>query len=553
MADITGLVGNDGDLQGTADADTINPQTGDDSVSAGAGNDVITYSGGADTIRGEAGDDTIRIDSALTTSATIFDGGAGSDTLVVNQDFSNALAFTAFDQSGTSTIALTLGGVTTASLTGIEFIQFNDVTLNITAGAASVFTTDVTVASGTNRDVTVNATTFDPSNGFATVIADSSASFTIKSINGEAVDNVGQDDTTTLASGSTLIVKDTVAGTAADDSQIDYVSGNTNNFEDTTETVSIVISDGTNDITQTVVFTTAATAAPTSGPNTNVNGSAGADNINLLAGNDEAQGNAGNDTLTGGFGDDTLEGGTGDDVIAGDDGTDVAVFLGSIDAAAGSIKASVTTTANASDAGVSDGTDTLTSIEGIVARNLGTAADDGALAEGTVNAGALTGTSLNLGADATFGGVAAVTLAGAGTATVNLASSLLTYTTATGVVAVATAATGWTVTGITFGGVSDVAIASGDTFTIGTLGTLTVADTDLTKTGNITYTASSSNVGGTAQLEEVVVTITNGGDVRHIILDLTLGGINDTLTADAAGEAVSCGDGNVTITGGVGD
>ncbi|WP_369800343.1 calcium-binding protein, partial [Caulobacter sp. Root1472] len=67
-------------MVGGAFADTLMGRGGFDVLNGGAGADFLDGGADADQQRGEAGDDRIVYDAA----DTVIDGGAGSDTLVLN-------------------------------------------------------------------------------------------------------------------------------------------------------------------------------------------------------------------------------------------------------------------------------------------------------------------------------------------------------------------------------------------------------------------------------------------------------------------------------------
>ena len=115
---VTGGAGAD-DLRGEAGADTVAGGAGADTVSGGAGADSLSGGDGDDTLSGGQGDDTI-------------DGGAGTDTatFVGNRadydiSFDGDAVIVRSDAEGTDT------------LTGVESLQFADITLDLT-GAVRV-------------------------------------------------------------------------------------------------------------------------------------------------------------------------------------------------------------------------------------------------------------------------------------------------------------------------------------------------------------------------------------------------------------------------------
>src|SRR6202789_2398357 len=65
-------------------ADQINGGSGKDSIAGGSGNDTIIGNGGPDSIHGDGGDDTVNVNLLLPVDGATFDGGAGTDTLLID-------------------------------------------------------------------------------------------------------------------------------------------------------------------------------------------------------------------------------------------------------------------------------------------------------------------------------------------------------------------------------------------------------------------------------------------------------------------------------------
>jgi len=93
----------DDSITGASGDDSISGGDGDDSVDAGVGNDVIGLGGGNDSVEGGAGFDT-----------AIVQGGRSSYNVSVNED---------------GDIEITDGNGETDTLSGVEFIQFDDGTI----------------------------------------------------------------------------------------------------------------------------------------------------------------------------------------------------------------------------------------------------------------------------------------------------------------------------------------------------------------------------------------------------------------------------------------
>ncbi|MGH6872931.1 MAG: beta strand repeat-containing protein [Rhizomicrobium sp.] len=160
---------------------------GDDILNGGALSDTINITkGGDDIARGFGGDDTINAGAALTAADTI-DGGAGSDTLILDGDFSSGVTF------GTTTMV------------NVETLQFD-------AGHSYDLTTnDATVASG--QTLTVDATalgasdvlTFDGSaETDGSFVFEFGADFSAS----DSIDGGAGNDTLILAGGSSGLTLD---------------------------------------------------------------------------------------------------------------------------------------------------------------------------------------------------------------------------------------------------------------------------------------------------------------------------------------------------------
>jgi Ca2+-binding RTX toxin-like protein len=227
------------------------------SITGDGNSNTITGGSGADTLLGGDGDDTIVYDA----NDVLEDGGAGNDTLVVNQ-------------STATTVNLTL-------------------------------TADQVV--GPNQTINFENVDGSGSTGILTLIGDAGANVLKSGTGADTISGGAGDDSITyglldIADGGTgndtLVLNQTVATTANLTNTADQVtgSGTSINFENLNGTGS--------------------TAALT------LTGDA---NSNILNGglvNDTLNGGAGNDTLSGGAGDDFVSGGLGVDSIYGGDGND---------------------------------------------------------------------------------------------------------------------------------------------------------------------------------------------------------------------------------------
>ncbi len=266
---------------GTADADTLignsgdnalNGSGGNDSLDGGNGNDTLDGGNGADTLVGGAGDDLYVVDSAdVVTEA----GGAGSDTIQTN-------------------ISYTLvSNVEVLSLTGAGSID------------------------GTG---TVDADRILGNDGNNTLNGDAGNDTLSGGQGNDTLDGGGGVDSLTGGTGDDIYVVDDAGDLVVE------LSG---------------AGEGTDTVASSVSYTLTANveALNLTGSGTHIagTGSTGNDTLtgnngnNLLSGedgNDSIMGAAGHDSLVGGAGNDTLVGGNGNDTLAGGAGQD-SILLGS--------------------------------------------------------------------------------------------------------------------------------------------------------------------------------------------------------------------------------
>ncbi|MGR3424692.1 MAG: tandem-95 repeat protein [Sagittula sp.] len=131
IAGIENVITGDGDDDVTGDASANLLETGDgaDTVDGGEGSDSIDGGMGDDELTGGAGDDSIT-------------GGAGTDTAVIGDDFAGAT----FAQDGTSVTVVSADG--TDVLTGVELLEFDDVTVGAILGDDGNATDEDTAVTG---------------------------------------------------------------------------------------------------------------------------------------------------------------------------------------------------------------------------------------------------------------------------------------------------------------------------------------------------------------------------------------------------------------------
>ena len=334
-----------GGTLGAGDAlifDASNDTTGGNYViTAGAGNDVLTggagndhfvvSAGGTDTVHGGAGDDTINA-GAMLTAADAFDGGSGTDTLVLKGDYSSGVVFNATTLTNVEVIALTAGhdynltmnAATVASgqtltVHAATLLAGDNVTFNAAAGVAGssfVFDTgagDDILTGGAGND------TFRPGAG------------------NDTIHGGGGDDTINM--GANLTAADVIDGGSGTDTILldgDYSAGITFGATTVTNVETIYLTPG-NDYTLTTNDATVAAGqtltilAPGLGAGDKLvfDGSAETDGsfiIHAGAGNDILTGGAGADTIKAGNGNNTITGGLGGDDITGGSGNDLFVY-----------------------------------------------------------------------------------------------------------------------------------------------------------------------------------------------------------------------------------
>jgi Ca2+-binding RTX toxin-like protein len=314
------ILGNGGNdtLNGLAGADVLDGGANNDTLNGGAGNDILLGGAGTDTLNGDADNDT------LTGGAgnDIINGGAGNDTIIYN--FGDG-ADTMDGNGGTDTLSIVgtagqdtldvvfngtrLTTVEGGSLANIEVVNANlqgdNDTLSYAATAAAVA-------------IAVNLSTGTAS-GFNTILNIENVT---GGLGGDSITGSGGANVLTGLAGA-----DTIDGALGDDTFVATVNDGNDayiggqgfdiyNLSATSAAAFVNLSLGTS--------TSAQTGNDTLSQVEGVIGSAAADtltgdgNANYLDGggaNDTINGGGGADTLTGGAGADTIDGGDGDDTI----------------------------------------------------------------------------------------------------------------------------------------------------------------------------------------------------------------------------------------------
>ena len=368
---ISGGAGNDS-INGAGGADTLFGGDGNDVIYGGDGNDSLNGEAGANTLYGGNGDDTLHT----------FRGDAGTDTLVIGA------ASTGFILYRTHTDYLTLrdtiNSVSDQVYNSIEFIQFTDITLDLTS---MTFTVNgegwgtATTITGTSSGETLGGyhaidtiyggggnDTIDGNGGMDTLYGgdgndlirggteddliygdDGNDNLYGNAGNdmiygGAGDDNMnGHDGDDILIGGSgndiirgdagtdTLLFENSSSGFIVYRSHADYLTvrdTNTGAQDSVYNSIeAIQFSDVTLDLTSMTFSTTGpgwGTAVPLIGTASGetLNGTASIDTIYGEGGNDTINGSYGNDTLYGGDGNDTIYGSNDDDTLYGDAGAD---------------------------------------------------------------------------------------------------------------------------------------------------------------------------------------------------------------------------------------
>lgn len=271
--------GGDNNLAGNDGNDTLNGAGGADKLDGGAGADQLNGGDGDDVLIGGAGDDTLV-------------GGAGSDTAYLSGFWS---AYTITQNGGVTTIT---GADGVDTLTGVEFVKFKDRTVYLGGPNAAPVAAALafTVAQGGTISLAESAFLA----GATDADGDSLTLHSVYASNNGLV-------TLTADNGVKFTVDETFVGTTS----FDYV-----------------LSDGKGGESRaTATFTVnAANAYTGTSANDVYRGLGSADTVWGGDGDDLLDGGAGADQLSGESGNDRLIGGSGADVINGGFGNDTASY-----------------------------------------------------------------------------------------------------------------------------------------------------------------------------------------------------------------------------------
>jgi Ca2+-binding RTX toxin-like protein len=128
----------------------IHGTSGDDTLTGTSGNDVFDVEqGGNDTVSGLGGNDVFNFGAAFT-SADSIDGGAGTDTLKLNGDYSGAVAFTATTMVNVEKIVVAAGHSYELSLVDANVAAGQTLSVDASALGAgdTLFFTDTSESDG---------------------------------------------------------------------------------------------------------------------------------------------------------------------------------------------------------------------------------------------------------------------------------------------------------------------------------------------------------------------------------------------------------------------
>jgi Ca2+-binding RTX toxin-like protein len=323
------IVGGDGN-------DTILGGSGNDTLSGDAGNDTITMNAGIDTITGGAGNDTLTAAAnfwSSTTDADSFDGGDGTDTIVVTSAAVAAIDAYSIADANKLNAALTSVEVLNvtdtfntgvaldmARLDGINHIDFdNSITgaesftslpssFTVTSNAASAATGDIltlglSVPTGATDTLVINLTGPAGNTDYGIIDADAFETITLNA--NEITATATQQDYTVGLTGTV-----STNGTSL------TIAGVEDVIIDTAIHAQTITHTGTGLLNMSLAAGSSLAQTITGGPlGDTLNGGGGADVISGAAGADTLNGGSGVDTITGGEGADTIDTGSGSDKI----------------------------------------------------------------------------------------------------------------------------------------------------------------------------------------------------------------------------------------------
>lgn len=302
-------------LIGSSFDDFVYGANGENKLNLNDGNDYIVHVGTAkNRYFAEAGDDTISFTNFLGANGSVFDGGTGTDTLLLTAGGVTSFDFRFMTLTGFEEVIFgnTLNGDTVMLLLASQY-AFSTVTAQAHAG----YTKSVKIVMDGQATLDISTTTFT---GFTE--AGDKVNIVGSAIS-ETITGSSIDDLISAAGGD-----DVVNGGAGDDTI--YTGSGTNSANGDAGNDTIIGADGVDTLNGGV----GSDALFGQDGNDVLDGGDGDDHVEGGNGNDTLRGGAGIDTVSGGNGDDTLYGGdgldsmyggAGNDTINGDGGNDVII------------------------------------------------------------------------------------------------------------------------------------------------------------------------------------------------------------------------------------
>ncbi|MBY0422732.1 MAG: hypothetical protein K2Q06_10550, partial [Parvularculaceae bacterium] len=305
---IQGGTGND-TIDGGEGHDRLFGQDGNDTISGGAGYDQLFGDAGADTLDGGADGDYLdggTGDDRLIGGAgdDWINGGDGSDTAVFSGDIANYDI--SRDAWGNITVRDLTGADGTDTISGVENLQFNGVSLATSSFTSGAATNQADVIFGGTGNDSINAGNGDD------VVYGGSGNDTLSGGNGNDVLFGGSgNDSLSGGNGNDVLNGGAGADTLSGGNGTDTIS-----YAGSSAGVTINLGTGaaSGGDAQGDTFSSIENVTGSSF-NDSLTGDGGANILHGGGGNDFIDGGAGNDTLWGGSGNDSLYGGSGSDML----------------------------------------------------------------------------------------------------------------------------------------------------------------------------------------------------------------------------------------------
>ncbi|MCB1491344.1 MAG: hypothetical protein KDJ77_06030, partial [Rhodobiaceae bacterium] len=318
--------GADETITGTSVADTIDGAGGDDTIDGSGGDDILKGGTGVDIVRGGAGNDRFEwsgnefLDSSNnSTVGETLDGGADTDTLVLDQNGPGTIDFRNHTVLGFEILHQNFGSgqaysflASQFTFTQVEWIADSATdTLTIDMGGQSVLDLSAVTFSG-----------FDPADEFYVIGGGNNE--TIRALDGASMEiSAGTGNDTVSDHDSAVMVSPDVFDGGGGTDTIEYNTDFTSaDFEFDLGVETAAFQSTQFDVIRNFENINVGGAATVIGSSdANVihaieTGSSNANSFSGLGGDDTLEGGAGNDTLEGGEGADTLNGGTGNDTAS---------------------------------------------------------------------------------------------------------------------------------------------------------------------------------------------------------------------------------------------